>query len=344
MIEAEETTDEVSRCASCGMSLRAQQFFAVTPSGLVAFCSMVCAHAAAREERRERWATRRRRAKRLAIVITLGSALITPHQMPLAPRAAKAVKATTADNDPLPDAFGPSWPPTEGSLLEELGRDAWIHPLAGPFRRMPQSDGRVFGAERPGDRPAECRNGHCGVDLGGEIWGEHVRAAHDGVVDRVQRGPNEERGGLYVRIAHREGTVYSQYFHLAAIPHSLQPGMRVKRGDVIGLLGDSGVKESTAHLHFTVSVRREADGVEQYIDPEPLIALWPLHVPVGANAVVTTSGPPGVPLGSAIARRKHHHAKPAPPRIPPRLAIPARDEEDDARPATRSDEETAGAE
>jgi murein DD-endopeptidase MepM/ murein hydrolase activator NlpD len=340
MIEAEETTDEDSRCASCGGSLRAQQFFAVTPSGLEAFCSMVCLDAAAREERRELWATRRRRAKKLVIALTLGSALFTPHQMPLSPRAAKAVKAT-ASSDPQTNAFGPSWPPTEGSLLEELGRDAWIHPLAGPFRRMPQSDGRVFGAERPGDRPGECRNGHCGVDLGGEIWGEHVRAAHDGVVDRVQRGPNDERGGLYVRIAHRDGTVYSQYFHLAAIPHSLQPGMRVKRGDVIGLLGDSGVKESTAHLHFTVSVRRETDGVEQYIDPEPLIALWPLNVPVGANAVVTTSGPPGIPLGSAVGRKKRHHAKPAPPRAPPRLMIPAGPEEDDARPAT---EDSSGAE
>ena len=50
-------------------------------------------------------------------------------------------------------------------------------------------DSRVFGAVRPGERPAECRNGHCGVDLGGEIWGEQVHAVHDGVVDCVQRTP-----------------------------------------------------------------------------------------------------------------------------------------------------------
>jgi murein DD-endopeptidase MepM/ murein hydrolase activator NlpD len=343
MIEAEETTDEVLCCASCGGSLRAQQFFAVTPSGLESFCSMVCLDTAAGEQRRELWATRRRRLKNLVIALTLGSAIITPHQMPLGPRAAKPPKPTASASGPQP--FGPSWPPTEGSLLEELGRDAWIHPLAGPFRRMPLSDGRVFGAERPGERPAECRNGHCGVDLGGEIWGEQVRAAHDGVVDRVVRGPNDDHGGLYVRIAHRGGTVYSQYFHLAAIPHALAVGMKVKRGDVIGLLGDSGVKESTAHLHFTISVRRESDGLEQYVDPEPLIALWPLHVPVGAGgvAVVTTSGPPGVPLGSAVGHRKRHHAKTAPPRIPTLRIAPPSDEED-ARPAPHVDDEPAGGE
>ena len=76
-------------------------------------------------------------------------------------------------------------------MLAALGRDAWVHPLAGPIRRMPRTDSRVFGAH-PGRAIARSSagNGHCGVDLGGEIWGEHVRAVHDGVVDYVQRGAN----------------------------------------------------------------------------------------------------------------------------------------------------------
>jgi hypothetical protein len=172
---------------------------------------------------------------------------------------------------------------------------------------MPRADARVFGAERPGNRPWECRNGHCGVDLGGEIWGEHVRAAHDGVVDFVQRSLNPDRGGRFVRISHHGGTVFTQYFHLAAIPRGLERGMTVKSGQVIGLVGDTGVKQSAPHLHFSVSIRLSPERPEKYIDPEPLIALWPLHVPLeGSDAgLVTITAPPGVPLGSMPLMASH---------------------------------------
>jgi murein DD-endopeptidase MepM/ murein hydrolase activator NlpD len=169
---------------------------------------------------------------------------------------------------------------------------------------MPIRDSRVFGAERPGDRPIECANGHCGVDIGGEIWGEPVLAAHDGVVDRVQRGPNEHRGGLYVRLAHRDGTVFTQYFHLAAIPPWLEVGRHVRAGEVIGLVGDTGVKNSGAHLHFTISIRPGPDEPERYIDPEPLIALWPLHMEGKLSAAAE---PPG-PVRGAVTRRARKRA------------------------------------
>ena len=197
------------------------------------------------------------------MVIILGSVFVTPHGGPPGHwRLAHAAPAPTprppgpASTWPLPPGwFGPEWPPTETSFLASLGQDAWIHPLSGPVRRMPRADSRVFGAVRPGERPAECRNGHCGVDLGGEIWGEQVHAVHEGVVDFVQRNANPDRGGEFVRLAHRDGTVFTQYFHLAAIPNGLERGVHVKSGDVIGLLGDTGVKESAPHLHFAISVR-----------------------------------------------------------------------------------------
>src|SRR4030095_7036658 len=153
--------------------------------------------------------------------------------------------------------------------------------LSAPDRAMPKHHSRVFGAERPGDRPAECQSGHCGVDLGGEVWGEPILAVHDGVVDRVQRGPNAEHGGGYVPIAHRNGTVFTQYFHLAAVPRWIKEGVEVKAGQVVGLLGDTGVQRSRYHLHFTISVKPAKALPEQYIDPEPLIALWPLFMPDG---------------------------------------------------------------
>ncbi|HEX8952414.1 MAG TPA: M23 family metallopeptidase, partial [Polyangia bacterium] len=235
------------------------------------------------------------------LVFTSGYTPVKP-AAPTAPIFGTAAAAVAPDEPP---AFGPAWPPTEKDWMAEIASDAWLHPLDGPVRRMPIRDGRVFGAERPGDRPGECRGGHCGVDLGGEVWGEPVHAAHDGVVDRVQRGPNEEHGGLYVRLSHRGGTIYTQYFHLAAIPKWIQPGVRVKIGEVVGLLGDTGVKHSTAHLHFTVSVKPSAEVVERYIDPEPLVALWPLRMPIGDGAMVTAQAAPGVPLGAAGGRSHH---------------------------------------
>ena len=201
--------------------------------------------------------------------------------------------------------LGPTWPPTESDWVQDLGQDAWLHPLAGPTRRMPKHHSRVFGAERPGERPGECQSGHCGVDVGGEIWGEAVLAVHDGVVDRVNRGPNEEHGGVYVRIAHRHGTVFTQYFHLAAVPRWIKEKVEVKRGQVVGLLGDTGVQRSAPHLHFTISVKPSKDLPEQYIDPEPLIALWPLFMPEGmGNYIVSTVEPPGLPVAKRKGKKK----------------------------------------
>lgn len=237
-------------------------------------------------------------------------ALTSPHGPPApsgesaSPPSVAVPQPPAAPEDP---ALGPAWPPSDRDWSAELASDTWIHPLDGPKRRMPISDSRVFGAERAGERPGECNNGHCGVDLSGP-WGEPVHAAHDGVVDRVQRGANEEHGGMYVRLAHRSGTIFTQYFHLAAIPRQLEPGVRVRVGDVVGLLGDTGVKHSDPHLHFTISVAPSAQVAERYIDPEPLIALWALRIPVDERlSVMTTQAAPGVPHGASSRHRSHHH-------------------------------------
>lgn len=298
-------------CEACGDVLAEGRYVQANAGALLLFCSEDCFRVTARAQRIDLWAERRRLVKRWAIGAAVAVVWLAPHQRQVsqgAPRVHHPI-ATSPANDvgvqPLPAGwFGPEWPPADVSLLAALGRDSWVHPLAGPFRRMPRADSRVFGAVRPGNRAVECRNGHCGVDLGGEIWGEHIRAVHEGVVDFVQRGPNPDHGGRFVRLAHRNGTVFSWYFHLAAIPRGLERGTPVKGGDIMGLLGDSGVKESAPHLHFAISVRVSKDGAEKYIDPEPLIALWPLRVPIDGSetGLVTTVAETGVPLGSMPLR------------------------------------------
>ncbi len=209
---------------------------------------------------------------------------------------------------PEPPAVAPQPTPEQvedAALLEELARDAWIHPLAGPTRRMPTNHDAAFGALRPGDRPPECASGHCGVDIG-DTWGEPVHAVHDGVVDWVNRGPNDEHGGIFVKIAHRGGSLYSWYFHLAAVPHWVQPGVKIKAGQVIALLGDTGVGRSGPHLHFSLSVKAGKNH-ERYLDPEPLIAIWPLWIPNENRP--TTEVAPGLPV------RERERPKPRPVEI-----------------------------
>lgn len=302
-------------CALCDSELGQlglDRYVEVYGSVFVTFCSMKCARLARRARAAMRWSARWRSASESMMLLVLGAGLLTPHQGPETRPRHVMVPAPHATPAPGPEVlppgwFGPAWPPTEASLLEALGRDAWVHPLSGPYRRMPRSDSRVFGAVRPGNRPIECRNGHCGVDLGGEMFGEQVHAVHDGVVDFVQRGLNPDRGGRFVRISHRNGTLFTQYFHLAAIPRELHRGSIVKAGDIIGLLGDSGVKESAPHLHFAMSIRTSRDGGERYIDPEPLVALWPLRVPIDGSetGLVTILADTGIPLGSAVLRAGH---------------------------------------
>jgi murein DD-endopeptidase MepM/ murein hydrolase activator NlpD len=300
MIDFSDTIDGAG-CATCGNPLGAERFVQLRGRASRAFCTRPCLDAAVRELRAVTLAKRFRLARRMTIGVVFLGACLTPHPWPQGKAPPRDEPPPVAEKKaPPPGWFGPEWPPSEPSLLATLGRDAWVHPLAGPARRMPRVDSRVFGAVRPGNRAWECRNGHCGVDLGGEIWGEHVRAAHDGVVDRVQRAANPEHGGRYVRIAHHGGTVFTQYFHLAAVRRGLERGVPVKGGEIIGLLGDSGVKASQPHLHFAVSIRLQEDRPEKYMDPEPLIALWPLRVPMNGTeaGLVTITAQPGVPLGS----------------------------------------------
>jgi murein DD-endopeptidase MepM/ murein hydrolase activator NlpD len=190
----------------------------------------------------------------------------------------------------------------DGVPISEIPeRDLWLHPLAGPERKMPTRSTRRFGATRTGMRPDECRSGHCGVDLG-EQRGEAVFAAHDGVVERVVEEDTGAPGGRYVRLNHRGGTITTSYMHLDSIRAGLHPGVPVKAGDLLGSVGDTGVFHSGPHLHFQIGVRARPDAPELFIDPEPLLHLWALRPPLDPKAPrhlarsprVVESGPQGM--------------------------------------------------
>jgi peptidoglycan LD-endopeptidase LytH len=86
-------------------------------------------------------------------------------------------------------------------------------------------------------------------------------APTSGIVDEVNRidtwrsPPNLgiTRGGLSVSIIGEDGVRYYGS-HLRSIPQSIQPGVAVKAGRLLGTIGTTGSARGTApHLHFGIS-------------------------------------------------------------------------------------------
>lgn len=87
---------------------------------------------------------------------------------------------------------------------------------------------------------------HKGIDIATRM-GREVRATADGlVVDACYRSMD----GNIIKINHGHG-LSTNYCHLSKM--SVKEGVRVKRGDVIGYVGDTG-RSTGSHLHYGVSV------------------------------------------------------------------------------------------
>lgn len=98
---------------------------------------------------------------------------------------------------------------------------------------------------------------HRGMDLEASI-GDEVTAAADGVV-LISAGLYYAGDCVYVD--HGQGLV-TMYFHLSE--RRVEPGQRVKRGQLLGLAGETG-RSTRPHLHFGVSA------LGRLVDPGPLL-------------------------------------------------------------------------
>jgi len=87
---------------------------------------------------------------------------------------------------------------------------------------------------------------HAGLDIASH-YGDSVRATADGVIEAVDQRAGY---GKLVIVDHGFG-VTTWYGHLSGF--NVQPGMRVKAGDVIGYEGDSG-RSTGPHLHYEVRI------------------------------------------------------------------------------------------
>lgn len=99
---------------------------------------------------------------------------------------------------------------------------------------------------------------HTGIDYNAD-YGTEVRAAADGIVHRKARN---YQMGRFVSIEHADGLL-TRYAHLRRWAKGVRAGTYVKRGQVIGYVGSSGLATGP-HLHFEVM----SDG--RHVDPEPL--------------------------------------------------------------------------
>jgi murein DD-endopeptidase MepM/ murein hydrolase activator NlpD len=133
-----------------------------------------------------------------------------------------------------------------------------------------------------GDRRDAGRRRHKGVDFASDR-GEPVYAIADGVVavagPQMKQGvtptisarearaiPREQlaRGGLFIMVDHADHK-RSAYMHLDT--YYVRRGERVKRGQLIGTVGRSGLKGAHAHLHFELREHTSRTVRDRHLDP-----------------------------------------------------------------------------
>ena len=172
---------------------------------------------------------------------------------------------------------GPYLPPAEEYFSHLLNRsDQYLEtirsiPLGWPHR------GKV--TSRFGDRsdPFLKQKGfHAGIDLRGKR-GQEVRATADGLVTRASRFGSY---GLYVEIDHNNGYT-TGFAHLKK--YLVKKGDTVHRGQVIGLLGNSG-RSTGPHLHY--EIKQQGKPVNPYKYMSTLALAKPIiPVELGPRAV-----------------------------------------------------------
>ena len=101
---------------------------------------------------------------------------------------------------------------------------------------------------------------HTGLDMGGKR-GTPIYAIEDGVIDRTKK---QDNGALQIVMRGVSGSKF-YYGHMDKV--LIKGGQRVKAGEVIALMGDTG-SPGSVHLHFEYW---KSGGESDAVDPEPLI-------------------------------------------------------------------------
>ena len=96
---------------------------------------------------------------------------------------------------------------------------------------------------------------HTGVDWA-TPYGTPIFASGNGVIEKAEW---EGGYGKYVRIKHNNG-YETAYGHMSAFAKGMEPGKRVRQGQVIGFVGSTG-QSTGAHVHYEILVNG------RFVDP-----------------------------------------------------------------------------
>jgi murein DD-endopeptidase MepM/ murein hydrolase activator NlpD len=164
---------------------------------------------------------------------------------PYEPVDTTAVKASP---DPAFRALFQSW-----KRLDNLQQGTVAIPSAKPVEAIDFTSG--FGVRSDPFRGGAAM--HAGVDIRGP-YGTPIYATADGMVGRAGRASGY---GNLVELEHGRG-IQTRYGHLSSI--LVQPGQRVKRGELIARMGSTG-RSTGNHLHYEVRLDGSA------VNPMPFL-------------------------------------------------------------------------
>lgn len=149
-------------------------------------------------------------------------------------------------------------------------------------------------------RPRAGTHPHQGLDIPLRV-GTPIYALADGVTVRVQPTDDGDAGGIRIAVRHASGLV-SRYMHLSRVAVGMN--QRVRRGQVIGTSGDTGVGSSGPHLHVDLKAPAQLLPAIRAVVGEPAGGFGPLQAGYGYGIPAE----PWVPVDEYIARTRNDAA------------------------------------
>lgn len=225
-----------------------------------------------------------------------------------------AITSSNDTQDPPPGGFT-SNPPIDQQRIDQLLDGTYMFPVLGATANDFSNDFGAFRADT---------GFHQGIDIFAAS-GTPILALNDGVVSSV--GWNT-LGGRRFWLTDRYGNEY--YFaHLSGFSPLAKEGQQVKRGDVIGFVGNSGDAQGTPpHVHFEIH-----PGGGWAVPPYAYVTSWLTGVrqPVSPTAI---TAPPATVTVTTPAPTAKPKPKPKPTPQPPIETLPVTTPPATTAPAT----------
>ena len=208
----------------------------------------------------------------LSVFPAVSSPSLVPPAPPLTPSSPPPT-LTSSPTEPILPSATPTLTPTPT--------------MTGTATQTPVTFVHIFPLQPPsaaGFADGTASHGYPATDIFAVV-GTRFVAVTDGVVDFVSTkdlwDPAHDdpalRGGLSVAILGDDGLRYYGS-HLSAIAAGIVPGVRIKAGQLLGLVGNSGDARSTlSHLHFGISrptYPEDWKARRGQVDPFPYLQAW----------------------------------------------------------------------